>query len=42
MYSPHPVSWSAGYPTAGDYEGLSARQLAILEAPIARYPSRFG
>lgn len=36
-YSPHPVSWSARYYDAAEYEGLSERQRAILEPPNARY-----
>ena len=39
-YSPHPVSWSAGYFDDGVYEGLSERQRDILEAPNARYANR--
>lgn len=39
-YSPHPVSWSAGYFNADDYDGLNERQRDILEAPNARYGSR--
>ncbi len=35
-YSPHPLSWSARYYDADHYEGLSERQVAILEAPNAR------
>ena len=39
-YSPHPVSWSAGYFDEEAYEGLSKRQRDILEAPNARYVNR--
>ncbi|MDF2441732.1 MAG: hypothetical protein JWN98_2716 [Abditibacteriota bacterium] len=39
-FSPHAVSWAAKYFNADDYEGLSERQRAILEAPNARYHSR--
>ena len=39
-YSPHPVSWAAGYFDEGEYEGLSERQREMLEAPNARYSSR--
>jgi len=39
-FSPHPVSWAAGYFDAGEYEGLSERQRDMLEAPNARYTSR--
>lgn len=39
-YSPHPVSWAAGYFDADQYEGLSQRQRDILEAPNARYQNR--
>lgn len=39
-YSPYPVSWSARYYNPGDYEGLTDRQRAILEAPNARYGGR--
>ncbi len=35
-YSPNAVSWIADYPEAADYEGLTERQRAILEAPNAR------
>lgn len=41
-YSPHPISWAAGYFDADAYEGLSERQREILEAPNARYASRRG
>jgi ectoine hydroxylase-related dioxygenase (phytanoyl-CoA dioxygenase family) len=40
-YSPYPVSWSARYYNPGDYEGLTDRQCAILEAPNARYGGRY-
>jgi ectoine hydroxylase-related dioxygenase (phytanoyl-CoA dioxygenase family) len=40
-YGPHALSWSANYYNADDYEGLSDRQRAILEAPNARYKNRF-
>ncbi|MDQ3814421.1 MAG: phytanoyl-CoA dioxygenase family protein [Armatimonadota bacterium] len=36
-YSPHPLSWSARYYDADDYDGLTERQRAILEPPNARY-----
>lgn len=39
-YSPHTLSWSARYYNAADYEGLTERQRAILEAPNARYKGR--
>jgi len=39
-YSPHPLSWAAGYYDADEYEGLTARQRAILEPPNARYAGR--
>ena len=39
-YSPHPVSWAAGYFDASQYEDLSQRQREILEAPNARYGGR--
>jgi ectoine hydroxylase-related dioxygenase (phytanoyl-CoA dioxygenase family) len=39
-YSPYPVSWSARYYNAEDYDGLTDRQRAILEAPNARYAGR--
>ena len=39
-YSPHPVSWAAGYFDASQYAGLSQRQREILEAPNARYGTR--
>jgi len=39
-YCPHPISWSAGYFSEGDYEGLSERQRDILEPPNARYANR--
>lgn len=41
-YSPHPISWSARYYDATQYEGLTERQQAILEAPNARYRNRHG
>lgn len=41
-YSPHTLSWSARYYNADDYEGLTDKQRAILEAPNARYQGRFG
>ena len=40
-YSPHPLSWSARYYNADDFEGLSDRQRAILEPPNARYATRY-
>jgi hypothetical protein len=39
-YSPHAVSWAAGYFDAEDYSDLSERQRDILEAPNARYARR--
>ena len=39
-YSPSCLSWSAGYPEAAQYDGLSERQQKILEAPNARYSGR--
>lgn len=36
-YSPHPLSWSARYYNADDYDGLTDRQRHILEPPNARY-----
>lgn len=39
-YSPFPLSWSARYYDADQYEGLTDRQRAILEAPNARYQGR--
>ena len=39
-YSPHPISWSAGYFDAGAYPDLGERERDILEAPNARYQSR--
>jgi ectoine hydroxylase-related dioxygenase (phytanoyl-CoA dioxygenase family) len=39
-YSPYPVSWSARYYNPDEYEGLTDRQRAILEAPNARYGGR--
>lgn len=39
-YSPHPLSWAAGYFDADVYPDLSDRQRAILEAPNARYQGR--
>ena len=39
-YSPHAVAWIADYPDAADYEGLTERQRAILEAPNARASNR--
>ena len=39
-YSPFPLSWAASYYDADQYEGLSDRQRAILEAPNARYAGR--
>jgi hypothetical protein len=39
-YSPHPISWSARYFDEVDYEDLTERQRAILEAPNARYANR--
>lgn len=39
-YSPFPISWAASYYKADQYEGLTDRQRAILEAPNARYEGR--
>ena len=39
-YSPHPISWSARYFDEVDYDDLTERQRAILEAPNARYANR--
>lgn len=39
-FSPHPISWASKYFNADDYEDLTERQRAILEAPNARYNSR--
>ncbi|NKB72021.1 MAG: mitomycin antibiotics/polyketide fumonisin biosynthesis protein [Candidatus Latescibacteria bacterium] len=39
-YSPHPVSWAAGYFDEFAYDDLSERQRDILEAPNARYGGR--
>ncbi len=39
-FSPHPVSWASGYFNAEDYEGLSEREVDILEPPNARYGGR--
>ena len=39
-YSPHPISWSAGYFDTSAYPELSERERDILEAPNARYHSR--
>ncbi|HCL30137.1 MAG TPA: mitomycin antibiotics/polyketide fumonisin biosynthesis protein [Candidatus Latescibacteria bacterium] len=39
-YSPHPVSWAAGYFDAGSYQDLNQRQREILEPPNARYGGR--
>ena len=39
-FSPHPISWSAGYFNAADYPHLTQRQREILESPNARYGSR--
>jgi hypothetical protein len=39
-YSPHPVSWSASYYDADQYDDLSEAQRAILEPPNARYRGR--
>lgn len=39
-YSPHPISWSARYFDETEFEGLTERQRAILEAPNARYGGR--
>jgi ectoine hydroxylase-related dioxygenase (phytanoyl-CoA dioxygenase family) len=40
-YSPHPISWSARYYNADEYEGLTETQKRILEAPNARYGGRY-
>jgi hypothetical protein len=40
-YSPHPSSWSANYYDASRWPDLTDRQREILEAPNARYSSRF-
>jgi ectoine hydroxylase-related dioxygenase (phytanoyl-CoA dioxygenase family) len=39
-YSPHPLSWAAGYYDDKAYDGLSEGQRDILEAPNARYGKR--
>ncbi|MEZ4713297.1 MAG: phytanoyl-CoA dioxygenase family protein [Caldilineaceae bacterium] len=39
-YSPFPISWSARYYDADQYADLTERQIAILEAPNARYKGR--
>ena len=39
-YSPHPLSWAAGYYDDKVYDGLSQGQRDILEAPNARYGNR--
>jgi hypothetical protein len=39
-YSPHPLSWAAGYYRADQYEGLTEPQAAILEPPNARNKGR--
>ena len=39
-YSPHAVSWSARYYDAAHYDDLTEAELAILEAPNARYQGR--
>ena len=39
-FSPHPISWSATYYRAEDYDGLTEQQVAILEPPNARYNNR--
>jgi hypothetical protein len=39
-YSPGAISWHAQYYDAGNYDGLTDRQRAILEAPNARYQYR--
>ena len=39
-FSPHPVSWAAGYFDAADYDGLSEAQADVLEPPNARYGGR--
>ena len=38
-YSPHPISWSARYFDEVDYDDLTERQRAILEAPNAPMPT---
>lgn len=40
-YSPAAVSWSASYYDADAYPDLTDRQRALLEAPNARYSTRF-
>jgi hypothetical protein len=39
-YSPFPLSWSAAYYDASEYEGLTDSQRAVLEPPNARYGGR--
>lgn len=39
-FSPHSVSWAAGYFDAADYDGLSEAQQDVLEPPNARYGGR--
>ncbi len=39
-FSPHPLSWAAGYFDATAYPELTERQREILEAPNARYQGR--
>jgi len=39
-YSPHPLSWSARYYDATQYDDLSEAERAVLEAPNARYKGR--
>lgn len=39
-YSPHPVSWAAGYYDETLFNDLSSRQKNILEPPNARYANR--
>lgn len=39
-YNPFPISWSARYYDADQYATLTERQIAILEAPNARYNGR--
>ncbi|MEO2004235.1 MAG: phytanoyl-CoA dioxygenase family protein, partial [Candidatus Poribacteria bacterium] len=41
-YSPHALSWAAGYYDASAYDDLSDRSRAALEAPNARYGARAG
>ena len=41
-YSPHALSWAAGYYDANAYDDLSDRQRAALEAPNARYGGKDG